>query len=252
MIDLHSHLLPGLDDGAATLDESLRILRALADEGVSVVAATPHVRHDYPTTPSQLADRLTLVRHAAREAGVTTEIVGGGEIAFEYLADQPFEEILAFALAGNRGFLLVEFPHFGWPPDLAEGLATLVSRGTRPVLAHPERNPAVQAAPMQLAALVDNGALVQVTADSLTPAASRDVRQTALHLVRTGLAHMVASDIHGSGVRRSTLTEAREAIRDDALWRWLTHGLPGAIVSASDLPDRPVGARRRRPRFLRS
>lgn len=250
MIDLHSHLLPGLDDGATTLDESLTILRALAADGVSVVAATPHVRHDYPTTPGQLENGLALVRLAAREAGIRIEIVGGGEVAFECLTSQHPDETLAFALAGNRGFLLVEFPYLGWPPNLAEGLATLVARGTRPVLAHPERNPSVQAAPMKLEALVDNGALIQVTAGSLMGTAGREARETALRLVRAGLAHMVASDVHGVGIRRPTLAVARPEIRGDALWQWLTNDVPGAIVRASPLPDRPPDSRRRLP-FLR-
>lgn len=226
------------------------MLRALAADGVTVVAATPHVRHDYPTTRSQLADRLRLVREAAAEAGIGPEVVGGGEVAFECLVSQPLDELLAFALAGNRGFLLVEFPYFGWPPDFADVLAALVAAGTRPVLAHPERNPTVQSAPMQLAALVDNGALLQVTAHSLTRAADREVRETALRLVRSGLASLVATDVHGGAIRRSTLAEARDEVHDAALWHWLSHDLPGAIVSSSELPERPLGSRKRL-RFLR-
>ena len=140
MIDLHSHVLPGLDDGAADLDEAVAICRAAAAAGIEVLAATPHVRDDYPTTPDQMEDALAALRDAA---GDIVRLVPGGELDLAEL-DRPRDELRRFALAGTRRYLLVETPYVGWPLDLADKLFRLRRAGITPVLAHPERNREVQ------------------------------------------------------------------------------------------------------------
>src|SRR5205823_2771328 len=84
MIDLHSHVLPGVDDGARTLEESLAILRAAAEDGIIRIAATPHVRADYPTSPDTMERGVAVLNRAAREAGVPIEVLAGGELDIEY------------------------------------------------------------------------------------------------------------------------------------------------------------------------
>jgi len=106
VIDLHSHVLPGLDDGAEDLDEAVAMCRAAAEDGIEVLAATPHVRDDYPTTPDQMERALAAVRAAA---GDSVRLVGGGEIDIAQL-ERPREELARFALAGNAKYLLVETP----------------------------------------------------------------------------------------------------------------------------------------------
>jgi protein-tyrosine phosphatase len=140
VIDLHSHVLPGLDDGAADLDEAVAMCRAAAEDGIEVLAATPHVRDDYPTTPDQMEQALAALRAAA---GDSVRLVAGGEIDLGRL-DLPREELARFALAGNPKYLLVETPYGGWPLDLPEKLFRLQAEGFTPVLAHPERNAEVQ------------------------------------------------------------------------------------------------------------
>ena len=115
MIDLHSHVLPGLDDGAADLEEALAICRAAAADGIELLAATPHVRHDHPTTPEQMEAALAAVQAAA---GGTVGLLPGGELDLAEL-DRPVDELRRFALAGNPAFLLVETPYHGWPLDIA-------------------------------------------------------------------------------------------------------------------------------------
>jgi protein-tyrosine phosphatase len=136
LIDLHSHVLPGLDDGAADLDEALAICRGAAAAGIEVLAATPHVRDDYPTTADQMEEALAALRAVA---GDIVRLVPGGELDLAELG-RPHEELLRFALAGNPAYLLVETPYAGWPLDLADKLFRLRSAGITPVLAHPERN----------------------------------------------------------------------------------------------------------------
>src|SRR2546423_10468878 len=86
MIDLHSHILFGLDDGAATLEQSLEIARAAVEDGIEVIAATPHVRDDYPTTAAEMEERLAEVRGAVEAAGIPLDVRPGGEIALDRLA----------------------------------------------------------------------------------------------------------------------------------------------------------------------
>ena len=118
MIDLHSHVLPGLDDGAADVGEAVAICRDAFADGITVLAGTPHVRHDYPTTPEQMEKALVELQAAL---GGLLRLVPGGELDLAEL-DRPATELARFALAGNPGYLLVETPYVGWPLDLADRL----------------------------------------------------------------------------------------------------------------------------------
>jgi protein-tyrosine phosphatase len=246
LIDLHSHVLPGLDDGAADLDEALAICRAAAADGITVLAATPHVRDDYPTTPEQMESTLATVRAAA---GDVVRLVPGGELDLAEL-DRPQAELLRFALAGNAGYLLVETPYVGWPLDIGDKLFALSAAGITPVLAHPERNGEVQRRPELLEPLVASGVLVQLTAGAVEGSLGRRSHATAVTLLERELAHLIASDGHAPAIRRIGMSGAAAAVGDEALAEWLTVGVPGAIVDGSTLPPRPGEIRPRRNRFF--
>jgi protein-tyrosine phosphatase len=235
VIDLHSHVLPGIDDGPHDLDGSLEICRAAAEEGIDVLAATPHVRDDHPTTPEQMEAALALVQAAA---GELVRLVPGGEVALPELS-RPIEELRRFALAGNPGFLLVETPYYGWPLDFADRVDRLGAEGIRAVIAHPERNGDVQERPRLIEEVVEAGALVQLTAGSLDGRAGRNAQACAFKLLSLRVAHIVASDAHASSVRAIGMRSAVDAIENDELARWLTDDLPRAIVDGGELPDRP-------------
>ena len=239
MIDLHSHILPGLDDGARSLEESVEIGRSAVADGISLVAATPHVREDYPTEPAEMERAVEEVRAALAADGVPLELRPGAEIALDRLDHLDPDELRRFALAGNPEYLLVEFSYVGWPLDLADRLFRLRVAGFTPVLAHPERNGDVQAQPERLASLVETGTLVQLTAASLDGRIGRASRATALRLIELELAHLIASDAHHPGLRAIGMSAAAEAVEDPDLARWLTHDVPQAIVSGEALPDRP-------------
>ena len=243
MIDLHSHVLFGLDDGAADLRESIAICKAAAADGITVLAATPHVRDDYPTTPEQMEERLAAVRAAVD----FIRLVPGGELDLMEL-DRPADELRRFALAGNPSYLLVEMPYRGWPLDLGERLFRLAAGGVTPVLAHPERNDEVQRQPERLAQLIGSGVLVQVTAASVEGRMGRRAQACARALLDDGLVHLLASDGHTPEVRAIGMSGAVRALGDDDLAHWLTVGVPGAIVDGAELPPRPE----RRPRPRRS
>jgi len=249
VIDLHTHILPGLDDGARTLEESVAMARSALADGIRVVAATPHVRDDYPTRAADMERGVVDLRQALAKDGLTLDVRTGGEIALDRLGALEADELARFGLAGNSGYLLLEFPYYGWPLDLGMRVLELSGRGIVAILAHPERNPEVQAAPERLRALVEQDALVQVTAASIDGRLGRATRRTAFRLLELGLAHLVASDAHAPDVRAVGMTGAVRAVRDVTLARWLSVDVPAAIVADEPLPARPP-SRRKRPGWL--
>jgi protein-tyrosine phosphatase len=244
LIDLHSHVLPGLDDGAADLGEAVGICEAAEADGIRVLAATPHVRADYPTTPEQMERALAEVRRAV---GGTIELVPGGELDLAELA-RPKEELARFGLGGTR-FLLVETPYLGWPLDLEQRLFEVRLAGFSVVLAHPERNRDVQQRPALLEPLVAAGTLVQLTAASIDGRFGRNARDCSFELLERGLAHLVASDAHAPDLRAIGMSDAVDAIGEEQLARWLTEAVPRAILDGTAAPPRPEGKPRRRRWF---
>ena len=244
MIDLHSHILPGVDDGAATLEVSVEMARSAVADGIDVLVATPHVRADYPTTPETM-ERLLAETHAALAAAeVPLELRPGGELGLDALAGAEDAWLRRFTLGGGT-WLLLEFPYHGWPQRLHDTVAALASRGFSVLLAHPERNAEVQSDPGQLRGAVDAGALVQLTAASVDGRLGRSARAAAHTLLDRGLAHVIASDGHAPALREIGMRAAAATLDDERLARWLTTDVPAAILDRGPIPSRPSPARRR-------
>ncbi|MCC6222791.1 MAG: tyrosine protein phosphatase [Thermoleophilia bacterium] len=251
MIDLHCHILPRLDDGAGSLEESLEMAAAALEDGTRAIAGTPHVRDDWPNEVVTIEGRAAEVRSALAEAGLPLELLPGAEIAFDRVGCLDAVGLARLGLGGNPRCLLVEPPYVEWPIELDRIVHDLAARGFVPVIAHPERNPQIQAEPERLRPLVLGGALVQITAASVDGRLGRRSRTAAFDLLDRGLAHIVASDAHSAGGRGVGLAAAAAAVGDEELARWLTEGVPGAIVSGEPIPSRPgrtapPGRRRRR------
>lgn len=244
MIDLHCHILPCVDDGARSLRESIELARSAHADGVRVIAATPHVRADYPTAPEMMERRLLELRAALRDAEVPIEVLPGAELAFDRLPALDKDALDRFRLGGSQRHLLVELPYVGWPIDVAHRLFDLRLRGYVSVIAHPERIDEVQRSPEVLRPLVDAGALVQITAASVDGRLGRRARDCSFELVRRELAHIVASDAHSPDVRSIGLACAVRSIGDDPLSAWLTEEVPRAILTDASIPPRPAAAPR--------
>lgn len=243
MIDLHSHVLPALDDGCRTIEESVELARSLVAGGVRVLAATPHVREDFPTKPKEMLAGVTLVQIALDDAGVDLAVVSGGELGFDYVDRLDPDTVRAFTIGGGGQFVILEFPDDDLPGRLADRVAYLQGLGLDVILAHPERNPVVQAAPQRLAGLVDAGALIQVTAGSLTGAFGSAAAMTARSLLDSGLVQLVAGDSHRPGGRPAVADAMASVPR--RLVTWLTHDAPAAILEGSRPPAPPATGRRR-------
>ena len=245
MIDLHAHILPGLDDGARSIEESRELARRAAQDGVEAIAATPHVRSDYPTSADQMERGVAELRRDFAKQGIEVSLLHGGEIDLEQLEVLQDEEIVRFTLAQTGRYVLVEFPYRGWPLVLERTVFRLRLRGFQVVLAHPERNPEVQERPDRLQTAVGAGALVQITAAAIDGRLGRSSEAAAYRLLERRLAHVLASDAHTLAIREPGLRGAAKALRDETIVRYLTEEVPAAIVAGRDVAPPPVFKRKR-------
>jgi len=244
VIDLHCHLLPGIDDGPEDLGGTLAMAQAHVRAGVTTVAATPHVSWDMPNDAAAIAQRLADVRAALAVAEIPLEVVPGAEIDLHQATELGDEELHALALGGGP-WLLLEAP-------LREGVAlepvarSLMVRGHRVLIAHPERSPSVQRDASLLARLVRDGAATQVTASSFAGRFGRTVQRFAETLLADGLVHTAASDAHDAVRRPPGLAEPLEAAGLADLLPQLAQEAPAAILAGETPPAPPVRRPRRR------
>ncbi len=238
MIDLHCHILPGVDDGPEQLSGSLALARAQVEAGVTTVVATPHVSWTHPTPTSSIGPAVAALQAAISAAAIPLRVLPGAEVALTRAVDLTAEQLAELRL-GDSGWLLLEPPIAVDSPGL-EGMIGLVqSRGNRILLAHPERCAAFHSDPNLLGRLVRSGCRAQVTAGALTGAFGRTVQALARRFVDEGLIHVVASDAHDADYRRPGLRPAIEDAGYAPLAAWLTADAPGAILANRPLPPRP-------------
>ena len=238
MIDLHCHVLPGIDDGPQTLEDSLALARAAAAAGIFTIVATPHVSWEYPNRAYKIARAVAELNGQLKAEGSALRIQRGAEIAMTRVGSTAERELSRLTLGHGR-WLLLEPPF----SPVVEGLDTIVAdlhgRGYRVLLAHPERCPAFHRNRSLLERLVDSGVLASITAGSLDGRFGGVVRQLAVELVRDGLAHNVASDAHDIGNRSPSITGELERAGLVGLAGWLTREVPEAILDGTEIPPRP-------------
>lgn len=213
MIDLHVHVLPGVDDGPADLDEASAMCALALGDGVDTLVVTPHQRHEMweNNDPAVLeAARSRLQEHVGPRPRLLlgAEIRVDGELLNELDRDGGRSLL---PLAKSR-YLLLEFPPFPLQLQPRDVVRELTLAGWRPIVAHPERLPWLAEEPALLAALVDEGALLQVTGMSITGRMGRRAEECCEHLLDEGLVHFVASDGHDPAKRPPLLSAAFRAV----------------------------------------
>jgi protein-tyrosine phosphatase len=236
VIDLHCHLLPGLDDGAVDLADAVAMARQAEQAGITEICATPHIRHDHDVRINELTDRVALVDEAVAAAGLGVRVRTGGEVAetiVEHLSD---DELHAVCLGGGGRWVLLEPA----PGPLSDGLDAAVrrleARGFRSLLAHPERHLGHDMVE-RLVALVRDGALVQVTAATLGEhPASVGMRL----LAEAGVVHVLGSDAHSSRAGRPVdLRIGAEVLAGIPSVQphldWMLNRAPAAMVAGQDV-----------------
>jgi protein-tyrosine phosphatase len=253
VIDLHCHVLPGIDDGPATIEDSVALVRAAAAAGVRVMVATPHVSWRYPNEAPTIARLTGELNERLRQEKIAVEIRPGAEIAMTRVEDIEPDQLERLSLGGGP-WVLLEPPFAPIVTGLGDVVAALRSAGWHVVLAHPERCPALHRDPRMVESLVADGVLTSVTAGSLVGRFGGEVRRFAKRLVEQGLVHNVASDAHDA-IRRppGIALELAEAGLGE-LTDWLAHAVPAAILSGEEIPARPtppVVKGKLRPRLAR-
>jgi protein-tyrosine phosphatase len=205
MIDLHCHILPGVDDGPSDLEGALAMARVAVADGTRKLAATPHVPFS-GLSRAQIAEHVVRFQDELDNAGIDLELIVGADGATTLGVDG----LVAYPLHDGP-YLLIEFPHTHLPAEAGETVFELLSRDRIPIFTHPERNPSVLRSPELVGELVEAGALVQITAESLTGGFGPESRACARHLLRQGWVHLLASDGHSAGWRPPLLSKGVKA-----------------------------------------
>jgi protein-tyrosine phosphatase len=250
-VDLHCHLLPGIDDGPPDLEGALALATAAVRAGTRIMAATPHIGFAHGVAPAELAERVVELREALASHGIPLELVQGGELAPDRTLDLSDIDLVAIALGGSRCVLL-ECPYTRAGDLIARLVAHLQAKAFRVLLAHPERSPAFLKDPPALRALVQRGAYAQLTAGSLSGVFGDTVRRASRSFLEQGLIHAVASDAHAARGMRSPALRAlvsgalAEWHQDEALAAWLCADAPRALLTDAELPPPPPWRSRRR------
>lgn len=239
MIDLHSHVLPGIDDGPETIEGSLELVRAAAAGGTRVMVATPHVSWHYPNESTTIARLTRELSERLRQEEIAVEIHTGAEIAMTRVEEIELEEIERLRLGGGP-WVLLEPPFTPIVTGLEGVVAALQSAGNRVVLAHPERCPGLHRQPQTVESLVRSGVLMSITAGSLTGRFGSQVRRFALRLLEQGLVHNVASDAHDAIRRPPGMAEELAKAGAGELTDWLTSAVPAAILDGGEIPACPT------------
>lgn len=215
MIDLHCHLLPGVDDGARTMEEALTLARAAVANGVQAAVLTPHV---YPgvfdNCWSSLVPVFDAYRRALYAARIPLRVYLGGEVhlhpdIFDLLAR---DELPAIGVQDGKPLVLIEFPDGSIPPGAETACRMFTEQGMRWLIAHPERNKAVMRDPARIRPFVDMGCMLQLTAASVIGEFGSAAAETAHILLARGMVHVVSTDAHNLRHRPPRLKEARSLL----------------------------------------
>lgn len=214
MIDLHSHLLFSVDDGAATLDESLALARRAVEDGIQTCVLTPHIHPGrYANVRSGLVQRVVHFQNELDNHGIPLKVRLGGEVrlSVESLELLLEEEIPFLGTVDEFRVMLLEFPHQMIPVGSQQFIEKLLQFKVRPLIAHPERNKAIMAQPEKLGTLINLGCWAQLTAGSIAGRFGDAAYDTAVTLLEREWVHVIATDAHNLEHRPPILSEGVRA-----------------------------------------
>jgi len=241
MIDLHCHILPGLDDGALDIRDSAGLARQAAGDGIEAICATPHIRHDHDVRIEEIAARVEAVNRYLRGERIPVAVLSGGEVAETAVESLSEEELERVSLGAGRWILLEPAPG-PLSESLERRVDQLAERGHRALIAHPERHLSEDMYE-RIGRLVGRGALVQATADFFL---REEMAAGMAALAEAGLVHVLSSDAHSShGGRPAKLAAAFERLAElepvAPRLEWMRDTAPRAIVDGAEIavPFRP-------------
>ena len=240
MIDLHCHILPGLDDGALDIEDSVAMARQAVEDGIAVVCATPHLREDHDVRVEEIGERVAALQEVLDARAVDVRVVAGAELAKTRAEQLSRAQLREAAFGADGGWILLEPA----PGPLDEGLEVLArhlsGHGLQTVIAHPERHAGADFRE-RLQALVRAGCLIQWTAEFIARAQAGDI---VMELAREGLVHLLGSDAHssraGRPVRLAAGFQSLARVRSAAQLQWSISEAPQAIVAGQPLGPPPA------------
>jgi protein-tyrosine phosphatase len=245
VIDIHTHLLPGIDDGPSTERESIEMAQIAWESGTREVVCTPHLMAGSEATPEEVHTAVDRMRAALMKAKVPLQLHPGREISLTWLPQMTDEQLRRSTYGGAGRWLLLEMPFTGWPIDLTAILEDLAIRGFQAVLAHPERSQSVQRQPDRLREAVGLGALLQITGSSFLGEHNPGATRAAEALARLGWMHLLASDAHSATWRTPDLAEGVKAAAkamdtEPTDINWMVEEGPRALLAGREFrPPRP-------------
>ncbi|MBU3155322.1 tyrosine-protein phosphatase [Clostridium estertheticum] len=216
MIDIHSHILPGIDDGSKDMEMSIKMLKMAEEKGTKIIVATPHyIRGRYENHYDKIFDLHQEVKLAAENAGLKIEVLLGQEVMLDKYALDLCKEGKIRGI-NETSYMLIEFPMDKLPNDALDLIYELRVLGIKPIIAHPERYEYIIEAPTTINDFINEGCLFQINAGSLQGLFGKKVQKCAKLLVKEGLVNFIASDAHSinrrcpgliEGVRVATLLD---------------------------------------------
>ena len=212
MLDLHCHILPGIDDGATDLPMALQMARMAVDDGITTIACTPHIYPGlYENTAAGIARAVACLQREFDDAGLALKLLSGADVHLEPNLGDGIRDGRIPTIAGSR-YLLLEPPHHVAPPRFEDTVFDLVVQGYVPVITHPERLSWIEDHYEIFKRLSVSGAWMQITAGSVTGRFGKRPRYWAERMLDEGLVHILATDAHHPRRRPPLLAEARDAV----------------------------------------
>jgi protein-tyrosine phosphatase len=239
VVDIHSHILPEVDDGPKSWDVCVAMCRAAAADGITHVVATPHANERYHYDREYLQG---LVAHLQQLVGATPKILLGCDFHLSYENLQDAFANPARYVIGNTHYLLVEFSNYSVPQNTTESFLKLGDRGITPVITHPERNPILRESLHRVVEWAEQGCIIQMTGSALTGFWGDRTRRAAEWLIEHQAVHVLATDAHDLEKRVPILSASRHAAAEivgDEVAEALVTTNPNAIVNDQPLPFFP-------------
>ena len=231
MVDIHSHILPMVDDGAKSWEIAVEMVKMAERDGVTHMVATPHANYEYKYDREKHTERLAELQ---QKVGNGIQLLLGCDFHFSSDNIDDCAQHPGRYSIGTSRYMLIELSDYNISPHFSHSLFTLTAKGLVPILTHPERNAILQKKPEKVQEWVDTGLLVQITANAFTGSWGKSVQKLANWYCEKGLAHFIASDAHSTNHRNPILSEARKAIaknHGEQLATKLTETNPLAVVT---------------------
>jgi len=220
VIDIHCHILPGMDDGPETQEQALVMCKVAADDGIKTIVATPHTGNGvYLSEAKDVLNGVKRLNELLKEQGISLEILPGHDAYIQPELIENIEKGKVLTINNRKRYVVLELPEQSVPFYVQEVITSLKSKGITGIISHPERNFHIQKNTRYPERLIQSGALLQITASSLTGGFGDSARNTAITLLKRRLVHIIASDAHSENIRPPVLSmavkEAAKFISED-------------------------------------